>query len=102
MTEPQAQRLIIHAADEASLARARSNAANFLGAVDNPQVEIVVNAAAVAAAIEQPHDTDAYLRVCANTLRNKQIDAPDHLVQVAAAVVHIVERQRDGWAYIRA
>ncbi len=98
----QPQRLIIHAADEASLVRARSNAANFVAGVDNPQVEIVVNAAAVAPAIEQPHATDGYLRLCANTLRNKSIDAPVHLIQVPAAVVYIVERQREGWAYIRA
>ena len=102
MTEMQVQRLILHAADEASLERARSNAANFLAGADNPEVEIVINAGAVAAAIKQPHATDRHLRVCANTLNKQQINAPDHLVQVAAAVVHIVERQRDGWAYIRA
>lgn len=102
MTDMQVQRLILHAADEASLERARSNAANFLAGADNPEVEIVINAGAVTAAIDTPHDTDPYLRVCANTLRKQQLSAPDHLVQVAAAVVHIVERQRDGWAYIRA
>jgi len=98
----QPQRLIIHAADKASLVRARSNAANFVAGVDNTEVEIVVNAAAVAPAIDHPHATDPYLRVCANTLRNKGIEAPAHLTQVAAAVVYIVERQREGWAYIRA
>ncbi|MBS63525.1 hypothetical protein [Salinisphaera sp.] len=95
-------RLIIHAADAASLARARSNAANFLAAAPDAQVEIVINADAVEAAVDSPHDTDAHLRVCANTLKNKQIAAPDTLVRVAAAVVHIAERQRDGWAYMRA
>ena len=95
-------KLVIHAADEASLARARSNAANFLAADETGQVEIVVNAGAVTAAIAQPHATDTHLRVCANTLRNKAIEAPTHLTQVLAAVVHIAERQRDGWAYMRA
>ncbi|GAB3685479.1 DsrE family protein [Salinisphaera aquimarina] len=98
----QPPRLIIHAADEASLSRARSNAANFLAAVDNGVVEIVINADAVAPALATPHATDTHLRVCANTLHNQQLEAPDHLVQVAAAVVYITDRQRDGWAYIRA
>jgi len=95
-------RLIIHAADDASLARARSNAANFVAAASDAQVEIVINADAVAAAIDTPHATDPYLRVCANTLANKKLEAPVSLVQVPAAVVHIAQRQRDGWAYMRA
>jgi NitT/TauT family transport system ATP-binding protein len=95
-------RLIIHAADDASLARARSNAANFVAAASDAQVEIVINADAVAAAIDKPHATDPYLRVCANTLANKNIAAPDKLKQVPAAVVYIAQRQRDGWAYMRA
>ncbi|MES1925531.1 hypothetical protein [Salinisphaera sp. T31B1] len=101
MTE-QPLRLIIHAADEASLARARSNAANFLAAIENAELELVINAGAVAAALACPHATDRHLRVCANTLRNNGLDAPAAWPQVPAAVVHIAERQRDGWAYIRA
>ncbi|WP_348765960.1 hypothetical protein [uncultured Salinisphaera sp.] len=95
-------KLIIHAADAPSLARARSNAANFMAAAPDAQVEIVINADAVAAAIDSPHATDTYLRVCANTLANKQISAPETLTRVPAAVVHVAERQRDGWAYMRA
>ncbi|MES1951434.1 hypothetical protein S4A8_11276 [Salinisphaera sp. S4-8] len=94
--------LIIHAADAASLARARSNAANFVAARPKAEVEIVVNADAVAAALEAPHTTDAYLRLCANTLEKKQLSAPATLARVPAAVVYIAERQRAGWAYMRA
>lgn len=95
-------RLIIHASDPASLERARSNAANLLACAPDAQMEIVVNAGAVAAALAATHPTDAYLRLCGNTLRKQQLDAPADIVIVPAAVLHIAERQRDGWGYMRA
>lgn len=95
-------RLIIHAPTASALARARSNAANLLAIRHEARVEIVINGPAVAAALDNPHDTDALLRVCGNTLARLGRDLPDGLVQVSAAVVHIAERQQAGWAYMRA
>ena len=80
----------------------RNHYQRLTGAEHRARVEIVINADAVAAAIDKPHATDPYLRVCANTLANKNIAAPDKLKQVPAAVVYIAQRQRDGWAYMRA
>lgn len=95
-------RVVIHAADAESLARARSNAANLKADVDDAEIEIVINAAAVAAAIETPHATDGHLRVCENTLRNKGLTAPADWARVPAAITHLVRRQQAGWAYVRA
>lgn len=95
-------RLLIHAADEASLARARSNARNLLATEPDAAVEIVVNGPAVAAALATPDDTDRLLRLCANTLANQDLEAPPEIARVRAAVLYIAQRQRDGWAYMRA
>lgn len=70
-------RLIIHAPTASALARARSNAANLLAIRHEAQVEIVINGPAVAAALDNPHDTDALLRVCGNTLARLERDLPD-------------------------
>ncbi|RDD68494.1 hypothetical protein DVR11_26555 [Paracoccus versutus] len=95
--------LVIHAPDEASLARARSNARNLLAAAPDARCEIVVNAEAVAVVIERRDPaTDGLVRLCDNTLRNKDMKAPADLKTVPAAVLHLAERQAAGWLYIRA
>lgn len=94
--------VIIHAVDAESLRRARNNAANLLHAEPQATVEIVVNAQAVAAALDAPHAQDSLLRVCGNTLTKLNRQAPAGIRVVAAAVVHIARRQQAGWAYIRA
>ncbi|MGN8157442.1 DsrE family protein [Salinisphaera sp. RV14] len=101
-TEHQPLRLLIHAADEASLARARNNARNLLSAEPTAAVEIVVNGPAVAAALAVPDNTDTLLRLCANTLARQDLEAPAEIARVKAAVLYIAQRQRDGWAYMRA
>jgi len=95
-------RLLIHAPTPGSLERARRNLANLLKAAPDAKAELVVNAAAVAAALEQPHPLDAYLRLCRNTLDNNALAAPPHIAVVPAAVLYIAERQAQGWAYMRA
>ena len=95
--------LFIHATDEASLARARSHARNLLAAAPNARCEIVVNAEAVPAVISlRDPSTDSLVRLCGNTLRNKGLEGPADLKTVPAAVLHLAERQADGWQYIRA
>ena len=95
-------RLIIHAPTAASLERGRRNIANLLKADPTAQVELVINAGAVSAALNAPSPLDNHLRVCQNTLAANQLVAPDGVAVVAAAVLHIVQRQAEGWGYMRA
>ncbi len=95
--------LVIHAPEPEALARARNNARNLLKAAPDARCEIIVNAGAVAIALDQPDpETDALLRICGNTLVQTGRIAPAKLTVVEAAVLHLAERQRDGWQYIRA
>lgn len=94
--------LLIHAPTPASLDRARRNAANLKKADPQARVEIVANAGAVAAALAEPHPTDEHLVLCQNTLTATGATAPAHLQTAPAAVLHIAQRQADGWAYMRA
>jgi intracellular sulfur oxidation DsrE/DsrF family protein len=95
--------LVIHAPDPEALIRARSNARNLLKAAPDARCEIVVNAGAVAVALDQPDaETDPLLRICGNTLDQMGLTAPAGLRVVRAAVLHLAERQRDGWQYVRA
>ncbi|AUL46265.1 Uncharacterized conserved protein [Bordetella trematum] len=99
---PDTLHVLIHAPTPDALRRARNNAANLLKAEPQAQVEIIANAAAVAAALAEPHATDAQLRLCGNTLQNTGAQAPAALQVVPAAIVHLARRQAEGWAYIRA
>ena len=95
-------KVVIHAADAPSLARARSNARNLRIEATDAEIEVVVNADAVPAALEAPDETDSYLVLCSNTLRRLGLEPREGLVRVPAAISHLVRRQEEGWAYIRA
>ncbi len=95
-------RLIIHAPTVGALERGRRNLANLLKQAPTAQVELVINAGAVAAALDAPSPLDSHLRVCRNTLEANQLNAPEGVSVVAAAVLHIAQRQAEGWAYMRA
>jgi NitT/TauT family transport system ATP-binding protein len=62
----------------------------------------VINAGAVSAALNAPSPLDSHLRVCQNTLHAGQLAAPSNVITVPAAVLHIAQRQAEGWAYMRA
>lgn len=94
--------LLIHAPTPGSLDRARRNAANLHKADPEARVEIVANAGAVAAALADAHPTDTHLVLCQNTLTATGAAAPAHIRTVSAAVLHIAQRQTEGWAYMRA
>lgn len=96
-----ALRLLIHAPTAAALARARSNARNLLRADPTAEVEIVVNAGAVATAIETG-EVEPPLLLCGNSLAAQGLAAPETARVVPAAVLHIASRQNEGWAYMRA
>lgn len=93
-------RVLLHASTAEALQRARNNAVNLAKQWPNSEVEIVVNADAVRAALEQRHATDACLRLCQNTLERLTLSCPDSITAVPSAIVWIVERQQQGWHYI--
>lgn len=95
----------IHAPEPDALARARSSARNLRAAAPNALIEIVVNAAGVAAALDEngaDPETDALLVYCSVTLGRLNRAAPEGARVARAAIAHLVARQAEGWAYIRA
>ncbi|MBV6656517.1 MAG: hypothetical protein KI785_01995 [Devosiaceae bacterium] len=94
--------VLLHAPTPQALERARSNAKNLAAADPDAAIEIVVNAAGARAATESADDaTDAHLLVCENSLRKQGLTARAGLKTVGAAVLHLAQRQAEGWAYIR-
>jgi hypothetical protein len=58
----------------------------------------------VAARLAQALDNNVGLMACENTMRNTKVQKSDMyggISYVDAGVVHIMKRQREGWAYIR-
>ena len=103
MTEPPLK-IVLHAPTAGALARARSNLANLNNTSPAPEVRIVVNAEAVAAALDNPNGmADRLTLVCANTLRKLGREArPPLTVRAEDAVLGLAARELEGWPYIRA
>jgi intracellular sulfur oxidation DsrE/DsrF family protein len=103
-TTTEALKILLHAPTAASLARARSHAANLLKQDAPPEVRIVLNAEGVAAALDQPDaGTDTLTLLCPNTLRKLGRTSREPLqVLDEGAVVAIARMQAQGWCYIRA
>lgn len=101
MTNKTDYAVLLHAPTETALKRARNNATNLMRDCPGVRVEIVVNAQGVRAALEEKHQSDHLLVFCRNTLTNTGQDAGSDVTIVPNAVLHLVERQRDGWIYIR-
>lgn len=96
-------RVVLHAPTASALQRARSNARNLKARQADAEILIVANADGVAAALEtRDAETDAELRICANTLAARKITAPGDIATVPAAVETIAQLQIEGWIYIRA
>ncbi|HEX2199498.1 MAG TPA: hypothetical protein VHG88_12905 [Burkholderiales bacterium] len=80
---------------------------------DNVEVEIVAYGpglgmlkaeSKVADRLAQALDNKVGLMACENTMRNTKVGRDDMyggISYVDAGVVHIMKRQRDGWAYVR-
>ena len=103
-TEKQGFKVILHAPTAGALERARNNAANLRREDPEAQVRIIINAGAVAEALDVAHeDLDPVTWVCPNTLRrtNREIRPPLQLL-AGGAIGEIAALQRAGWAYIRA
>ncbi len=96
-------KLMIHAPTPEALKRAQNNARNLLKLEDDAEVEIVVNGPAAASAVAITDETILPLLVlCRNSLDNQQLEEPEGVRVVAAAVQHLARQQGNGWAYIRA
>lgn len=97
-------RILLHAPTADALIRARSNAANIAKGAPHRIVRIVVNAEAVAAALNAPDAiADVLTWVCPNTLTKIGRTAPSPLTVLSeGAVLAIAGMQMEGWCYVRA
>lgn len=101
--------------DPAKWNLALNNARNILHDLgrDNVSVEIVAYGpglpmlkadSKVADRLAQALDQSVTLLACENTMRNTKVKRADMyggIAFVKAGVVHIMKRQREGWAYVR-
>ena len=97
-------KIVLHAPTPGALARARSNAANLKKHSRPPEVRILLNADAVAAALDQPDEAaDGLTLLCPNTLQRigRQARAPLTVLQ-EGSVLALARMQGEGWRYIRA
>ena len=103
-TDPLRIRILLHAPTAGSLQRARKNAVNILRDEPMAEVRIVLNAEAVAVALDQPDvDIDKVTWVCPNTLRNLSREpSPEMSVLPQAAALALGLLQTEGWTYVRA
>jgi intracellular sulfur oxidation DsrE/DsrF family protein len=96
--------ILLHAPTPAARPRQRSHAANLARSGLKPAVHIVVNAEAVAAALDDPDPVhDRVTLVCQNTLHKIGRTAGDPLTVLSeGAVLALARMQGEGWAYVRA
>ena len=111
------QRLVIQVSDNdpAKWRLALNNAQNVLTDLGKDSVEIEIVAygpglemlkmeSKVADRLAQALDTRVSLLACENTMTNNKVPKSDMyggISYVKAGVVHIMKRQKEGWAYIR-
>ena len=97
-------KIVLHAPTPGALARARSNAANLMKQSPAPEVRILLNADAVAAALDHPDEaSDRLTQLCPNTLQRigRQARAPLAVLQ-EGSVLALARMQGEGWRYVRA
>ena len=98
-----ALKVVIHAPTIGALVRAQSNLKNLLQLAPDADIELVVNGPAMAEALAISDPViKPRLRLCQNSLRGQNLIAPEELQQVSAAILHLSERQLQGWSYVRA
>jgi intracellular sulfur oxidation DsrE/DsrF family protein len=69
-----------------------------------PGIEMLAFDSEVALRLKQASADDVALLACGNTMRNRKLtekDLDSHIRVVATGVVEIMNRQRDGWSYIK-
>lgn len=103
MQQDNELKVVFHAPTPEALQRARNNAMNLRREDPGAYVCIVINAEAVAGALDEAHpDADEFTWVCPNTLAriNRENRQPLRLLD-RAAVLELVRLQQSGWTYIR-
>lgn len=96
-------KIVLHAPTPNALARARSNATNLRNAAPGAQIRIVANGEAIADAVEKRDvATDECLVLCSNSLKKKELHAPEGIEVTTAGILLLAQLQQDGWIYIRA
>lgn len=96
-------KVLIHAPTADALVRAQSNLKNLLQLKPDADIELVVNGPAMADALIISDPVIKHrLRLCQNSLQGQGLTAPADMQQVRAAVLHLSERQQQGWSYVRA
>jgi uncharacterized protein len=102
--DSQPLKILLHAPTAGALARARSNALNLRKQSPAPEVRVVINADAVAAALDNPDPVaDAQTFVCPNTLARigRTASAPLTVLE-EGSVLALARLQGEGWRYVRA
>jgi len=96
--------ILLHAPTPSALVRARNNAANLAKDAPHAIVRIVVNAEAVAAALDMPNAAaDPVTLVCPNTLAKLGRSVrPPLTVLNEGAVLALAKMQLEGSIYMRA
>ena len=97
-------KILLHAPTPGALARARSNANNLRKQSPATEVRILLNAEAVAAALDNPDEAaDGLTLLCPNTLQRigRQARHPLTVLQ-EGSVLALARMQGEGWRYIRA
>ncbi|RRQ20460.1 hypothetical protein D5687_09110 [Guyparkeria sp. SCN-R1] len=110
----------VNKSDMNTIKAALRNVTNHINSPSGPetQIEIAVHGGGIAmltearndpqlqAAIDNVKAHDVEIKVCANTLRGKNLDVKDDLYDtkesdvVPSGVAHVADRQMEGWAYI--
>lgn len=117
MTQQERQKVVFQVSDNdpAKWNLALNNARNVQADLGKDKVDVEIVAygpglgmlkadSKVAARLAQALDSDIGLMACENTMRNTKVQKADmyHGINyVDAGVVHIMKRQREGWAYVR-
>lgn len=115
--QPERQKVVLQVsdADPAKWNLALNNARNIQADLGKDKVEVEIVAygpgldmlkadSKVNGRLAQAIDSNIGLMACENTMRNTKVSKDDmyHGIRyVDAGVVHIMKRQREGWAYVR-
>lgn len=87
---------------------------NLLAAMDNVKIEVAINALGLSfveiesvfrSLINELTTAGVTFLICNNTLKTNnrtKTDIIDDVIIVPAVVAHLVKRQHEGWAYIKA
>lgn len=96
-------KVVIHAADEAALGRARIAASDLLAARIPGMVRMVANEAAAGAAVASPEpEMDRLLILCGDSLARLGLDVPRGVEMTPNGALLLAQLQRKGWTYLRA